>query len=53
MVVEVMSSMIFAAVRLGPELGDALLEETKVLLRRYLEPIAGPTARVRKGKGER
>ena len=51
MVVEVMSSMIFAAVRLGPEVGGALLEETKVLLRRYLEPIAGPSARARKGKG--
>jgi AcrR family transcriptional regulator len=38
MVVEVISSMLFAAARRGGPSAQAILEETKVMLRRYLEP---------------
>jgi len=40
MLVELLSAMLLAAVRLEPEQGEALLSETKVLLRRYLAPYA-------------
>ncbi len=43
-VVEVISSMLFVAVRTGGELGRQLVEETKVLLRRYLAPLATSSA---------
>jgi AcrR family transcriptional regulator len=42
-IVEVISSMLFVAVRTGGDLGRQLVEETKVLLRRYLAPLATPT----------
>jgi AcrR family transcriptional regulator len=43
-IVEVISSMLFVAVRTGGTLGRELVEETKVLLRRYLAPLAAPPA---------
>ena len=42
-IVEVISSMLFVAVRTGGDLGRQLVEETKVLLRRYLAPLATPS----------
>jgi AcrR family transcriptional regulator len=39
MIIEVISSMLFVAIRSGDELGHEIIEETKVLLRRYLAPI--------------
>ncbi len=54
-VVEVMSAMLFLAARSRPEKGTAVVAETKVLLRRYLEPYMhattrAPAARTRRGK---
>ena len=42
MIIEVISGMLFAAIRLGDELGREIVAETKVLLGRYLAPIASP-----------
>jgi AcrR family transcriptional regulator len=39
MIIEIVSSMLILGVRRGPEESRALLGETKMLLRRYLEPI--------------
>jgi len=41
MVVETISAMMIVNVRRNDALGDAVLEETKVLLRRYLQPYLG------------
>ncbi|WP_394844676.1 TetR/AcrR family transcriptional regulator [Pendulispora brunnea] len=41
MVVEHISAMMIVNVRRNDALGDAVLEETKVLLRRYLQPYLG------------
>lgn len=40
-IVEIISAMLFLAIRVGGERGAAIVEETKVVVRRYLEPIAG------------
>lgn len=40
MIVEVLSAMLFVSVHTGGEMGAKMVEETKVLLRRYLAPIA-------------
>jgi AcrR family transcriptional regulator len=46
MIVEVISAMLFFATR-GPGSDQAILDETKVMLRRYLEPYARPRSRGR------
>jgi AcrR family transcriptional regulator len=45
MVVEVISSMLFVVARRRGPTADAVLGETKVMLRRYLEPYARPSGR--------
>ena len=46
MIVEVISSMLFFAARRRGS-AEAILDETKVMLRRYLEPYVRPRSRVR------
>jgi hypothetical protein len=46
MIVEVISAMLFFAAR-RPGSDRAILEETKVMVRRYLEPYARPRSRRR------
>ncbi len=54
MIVEVISAMLFVGVRMGGQIGPEIVQETKVLLRRYLEPIANAPRRGRKaGSGGR
>ena len=43
-IIEVVSSMLILGVRRGPEESRAILAETKMLLRRYLEPIVSEHA---------
>ncbi len=52
MVVEIISSMLFVAVRSG-ELGPQIVAETKVILRRYLAPLTTPGARAAGRPGRR
>jgi AcrR family transcriptional regulator len=45
MIIEVVSAMLILSVRRGPRESEAILAETKTLLRRYLEPIVSEHAR--------
>jgi len=43
MVVQTISAMLFLSMREEPAFGKQMIEETKVMLERYLEPFAGET----------
>ena len=54
MIIETISAMLILCARRGDAFGDAVIVETKTMLRRYLEPIvtehAGPPARPKAGR---